>query len=65
MATKLKKMKLTSVDLVPSGANQVADICLYKSRDGAHEDPHEADLATIEMMAKADPDRFIQIEEFP
>lgn len=31
MATKLKKMKLTSVDLVRAGANQKADICLYKS----------------------------------
>lgn len=31
MATKLKNMKLTSVDLVRSGANQEADICLYKS----------------------------------
>lgn len=33
MATKLKKMKLTSVDLVRAGANQEADICLYKSAD--------------------------------
>lgn len=32
--TKLKKMKLTSVDLVRAGANQNADICLYKSVDG-------------------------------
>ena len=31
MATKLKNMKLTSVDLVKAGANQEADICLYKS----------------------------------
>ena len=31
MATKLKKMKLTSVDLVRAGANQEADICLFKS----------------------------------
>lgn len=31
MATKLKKMRLTSVDLVRSGANQEADICLFKS----------------------------------
>lgn len=31
MATKLKKMRLTSVDLVRAGANQKADICLYKS----------------------------------
>lgn len=34
MATKLKNMKLTSVDLVKAGANQKADICLYKSADG-------------------------------
>lgn len=33
MATKLKKLKLTSVDLVRAGANQEADICLYKSAD--------------------------------
>lgn len=31
MATKLKDMQLTSVDLVRAGANQEADICLYKS----------------------------------
>lgn len=31
MATKLKKMHLTSVDLVRAGANQEADICLFKS----------------------------------
>lgn len=35
MATKLKKMRLTSVDLVRAGANQEADICLYKSADPA------------------------------
>lgn len=35
MATKLKNMKLTSVDLVKAGANQKADICLYKSAEGA------------------------------
>ena len=34
MANKLKNMKLTSVDLVKAGANQKADICLYKSADG-------------------------------
>lgn len=31
MATKLKNMELTSVDLVEAGANQKADICLFKS----------------------------------
>lgn len=45
MATKLKNMKLTSVDLVRSGANQEADICLFKSADppGATEMPTEAE----------------------
>lgn len=33
MATKLKNMRLTSVDLVRAGANQEADICLYKGMD--------------------------------
>lgn len=33
MATKLKNLRLTSVDLVRAGANQEADICLYKSAD--------------------------------
>lgn len=33
MATKLKNMHLTSVDLVRAGANQEADICLYKSAE--------------------------------
>lgn len=34
MATKLKNLHLTSVDLVRAGANQEADICLHKSADG-------------------------------
>lgn len=33
MATKLKNMHLTSVDLVRAGANQEADICLCKSEE--------------------------------
>lgn len=45
MATKLRKMKLTSVDLVRSGANQEADICLFKSATPpeATEAPTEAE----------------------
>lgn len=45
MATKLKNLKLTSVDLVRAGANQEADICLYKSADPqeATEKPTEAE----------------------
>ena len=31
MATKLKNLRLTSVDLVRAGANQEADISLFKS----------------------------------
>jgi len=31
MATKLRNLQLTSVDLVRSGANQEADICIHKS----------------------------------
>lgn len=33
MATKLKNLHMTSVDLVRNGANQKADICLFKSAD--------------------------------
>lgn len=45
MATKLKNMKLTSVDLVRAGANQEAHICLSKSdtsQEGA-ETPSEGE----------------------
>ena len=38
MANKLKNMRLTSVDMVRNGANQEADICLFKSSD-PEEDP--------------------------
>lgn len=38
MANRLKNMRLTSVDLVRNGANQEADICLFKSAD-PEEDP--------------------------
>lgn len=40
MATKLKKMELNSVDMVRRGANQRADIRLFKSA-GAQEEPTE------------------------
>lgn len=57
MATKLKKMRLTSVDLVRAGANQQADICLYKSAE-----PH----APTRTISKSDPDRFdYLVEVFP
>ena len=60
MATKLKNMRLTSVDLVPAGANQEADICLYKSLDG---EPAKVPPAT-RTISKSDPDRYDHIEEF-
>lgn len=60
MATKLRKMRLTSVDLVPRGANQEADICLYKSLDGP-----PAEEPTPRTISKSDPDRFDYIEVFP
>lgn len=41
MANKLKKMALTSVDLVRAGANQEANICLFKSADDADQPTEE------------------------
>ena len=61
MATKLRKMRLTSVDLVPRGANQEADICMFKSLDGTQtEEP-----TPTRTISKSDPDRFDYIEVFP
>lgn len=59
MATLLKNMKLTSVDLVGRGANQEADICLFKSMDA---DPNEVP----QTVSKTDPNRYDYIiEAFP
>ncbi len=48
MAAKLTNLKLTSVDLVRTGANQEADICLFKSlgsgRTIAPDDPERFDI---------------------
>lgn len=46
MAKKLKNLRLTSVDLVRRGANQQADICIYKSEDA--EDSAEAPTVPTE-----------------
>lgn len=54
MATKLRNLRLTSVDLVRAGANQEADICLFKSMS--------PDLPAV---SKTDPNRYDYIEEFP
>ena len=59
MATLLKNMKLTSVDLVGRGANQEAHISLFKGMA-----PEEEPAAT-KAVSKSDPNRFDHIEEFP
>lgn len=64
MATKLKNLRLTSVDMVRRGANQEADICIVKSLDGEPtEDPHVKAPAASQDLSKSA--RFIEIEEFP
>lgn len=63
MAQRLKKMELTSVDLVRAGANQEADICLFKSLDGQPPEDHKETARTI---SKSDPNRYDILEEvFP
>lgn len=64
MANKLKNLRLTSVDLVRRGANQEADICLYKSLDGnpTKTSPVEAPKAS-RTISKSDPNRFVRIVE--
>lgn len=67
MAKKLKNVHLTSVDLVRRGANQEADICLFKSLDGApDEEHHETPREDLRTVSKSDPSRYDMIEEvFP
>lgn len=67
MATLLKNMKLTSVDLVGRGANQEAHISLFKGLDpNGGENPHVATPETPSMIRKDDPNRFDYIiEVFP
>ena len=66
MATLLKNMKLTSVDLVGRGANQEADICLFKGMDAdPTEDPNVEAPTASRTINKSDPNRFDHIEEFP
>ena len=67
MATLLKNMKLTSVDLVGRGANQEADICLFKGMDAnPTEDTHAEAPTASGTISKTDPNRFDYIiEAFP
>lgn len=67
MATLLKNMKLTSVDLVGRGANQEAHISLFKGLDpNSEENPDTAAPEAPGTISKADPDRYDYIiEAFP
>lgn len=67
MATKLKNLQLTSVDLVKAGANQEAFISLYKSVDGPPaEQPQQEAPAVSYPVSKSDPNRYDHIVEvFP
>ena len=66
MATLLKNMKLTSVDLVGRGANQEAHISLFKGLDcGREENPNAEAPTASKVVSKSDPNRFDHIEEFP
>lgn len=67
MATLLKNMKLTSVDLVGRGANQEAHISLFKGLDADPEETHPT-AAPVDhgAVSKSDPNRFdYVIEAFP
>jgi len=48
MTTKLTDLRLTSVDLVRTGANQQADICLFKSAAPTEAESAATELETIE-----------------
>jgi len=67
MANKLKKMRYTSIDLVPRGANQEAHITLFKGLDGNPEETHRTEAPTASRtISKSDPNRFDYIiEAFP
>lgn len=67
MATMLKNMKLTSVDLVGRGANQEAHISLFKGMDPtSEENPNTEAPEASKVVSKSDPDRYDYIiEAFP
>ena len=67
MATMLKNMKLTSVDLVGRGANQEAHISLFKGMDpNSEESPNTEAPTASRTVSKSDPDRYDYIiEAFP
>lgn len=54
MKTKLKKLLLSSVDAVRAGANQEADICLFKSADGAEAPAQEIPIDDSTFLTYSD-----------
>ena len=52
MATKLKNLKITSVDLVEQGANPDAHIKLYKSKNGQGEETSEKNTLLDRLLQK-------------
>ena len=50
MTTRLKNLHLTSVDLVKAGANQEADICLFKSAPDEAGEPSEEETGIIKQF---------------
>lgn len=64
MTTKLKNLRLTSVDLVGAGANQEADICLYKSAAGPPAgEPEQNEAERYDEIEEVLGDRFDEITE--
>lgn len=71
MATKLKDLKITKVDFVDAGANQQADVLLFKNKEGAPKAPEAEQpqsrmkrfLASIMSVAKREGIEQTEIEE--
>lgn len=71
MASKLKDLKITKVDFVDAGANQQADVLLFKSKDGAPAEQAEPEhqsvlkriIASIMSVAKREGIEQTEIEE--
>ena len=50
MATKLKNLHLTKVDVVDEGANQRADIALAKAKDAAADEPNQEEVGLFKRF---------------
>lgn len=64
MTTRLKDLRLTSVDLVGAGANQEADICFYKSAAGPPDgEPRQNETDRFDEIEEVLSDRYDEITE--